>query len=105
MGFLITNENYSIALKILREHYASKQVSISSYVESFVKLQPITSMKNLSGLRAMYDLAEGNVRNLSSLGVPSYTYDKLLVHLLIEKFPHRLRLVISCEFDDKVWDL
>ena len=101
-GSLTVNENYSIVLKILRKRYANKQVLISSYVESFVKLQPITSMKNFSELRAMYDLAEGNVRNLSSLGVPSYTYDKLLVHLLIEKFPHRLRLVISCEFDDKV---
>ena len=74
-------------------------------MESFVKLQPITSMKNVSGLRAMYDLVEGNVRNLSSLGVPSDTYGKLLVHLLIEKIPHSLRLVISREFDDEVWDL
>ena len=35
-------------------------------MESFVKLQPITFMKNVSGLRAMYNLAEGNVCNLSS---------------------------------------
>ena len=74
-------------------------------MESFVKLQPITSMKNVSGLRAMYDLVEGNVRNLSSLGVPSDTYGKLLVHLLIERISPSLRLVISCEFDDKVQDL
>ena len=66
-GLLITNENYSIALKILREHYANKQVLIISYIESFVKLQPVTSIKNVSGLRAMYDLVEGKVRNLSSL--------------------------------------
>ena len=31
-------------------------------------------MKNVSGLRAMHDLVEGNVRNLSSLSVPSYIY-------------------------------
>ena len=74
-------------------------------MESFVKLQPITSMKNVSGLRAMYDLVEGNVRNLSSLGVPFDTYGKLLVHLLIEKILHSLRLVISREFDDEVWNL
>ena len=71
-------------------------------MESFLKLQPITSMKNVSGLRAMYDLVEGNVCNLSS--VPSDTYGKL-VHLLIEKIPHTLRFVISREFDGKVWDL
>ena len=56
-------------------------------------------------LRAMYDLVEGNIRNLSSLGVPSDTYGKLLVHLLIEKIPHSFNLVISREFDDKIWDL
>ena len=55
---LITNENYGIALKILRERYANKQVLISSYIESFVKVQPITSMKNVSWLRAMYDLID-----------------------------------------------
>ena len=57
-GLLITNENYSIALKILRERYANKHVLISSYMESFVKLQPITSIKNVSGLRAMHNLVE-----------------------------------------------
>ena len=71
---LIKNESYSTALKILRERYANKQVLISSYMEIFVKLQPITSMKNVNGLRAMHDLVEGNVRNLSSLGVPSDIY-------------------------------
>ena len=74
-------------------------------MECFVKLKPMKSMKNAKGLRAMYHLVEGNVRNLSSLVVPSDTYGKLLVHLLIEKIPHSLRLVISREFDDKVWDL
>ena len=73
-GLLITNENYSIALKILQEHYANKQVLIISYIESFVKLQPITSIKNVSGLRAMYDLVEGNLRNLSNLGGCSFSY-------------------------------
>ena len=74
-------------------------------MESAIKLQPITSMKNVSGLKAMNDLVEENVRNLSSLGVPSLIFGKLLVHWLIKKIPHSLRLVISPEFDDKVWDL
>ena len=74
-------------------------------MECFVKLQPITSMKNVSGLRAMCNLVEGNVHNLSSLGVPSDTYGKLLVHLLIGSIPHSLRLVISRECDEKVWGL
>ena len=73
-------------------------------MESFVKLRPITFTKNVIGLTQMYDLVEDNVRNLSSLGVPFDTYDKL-VQLLIEKIPHSLRLVISREFDGKVWDL
>ena len=61
-----TNENYSIALKILRECYANKQVLISSYMESFVKLELTTSMKNVDGLR-------GNVCDSSSLSVLSDT--------------------------------
>ena len=87
---IITNENYSIALKILQERYANKQVLISSSMERFIKLQPITSMRNVKGLRTMYDLVEGNVRNSPRLGASSDTYGKLLVHLLIEKMPHTL---------------
>ena len=45
------------------------------------------------------------MHNLPSLGVHSDTHGKLLVDLLIEKFPHSLRLVISREFDEKLWDL
>ena len=65
-GLLKTNENYSIVLKILRERYTNKQVLISSYMESFVKLELTTSMKNVSGLR-------GNVCDSSSLSVLSDT--------------------------------
>ena len=57
---IMTNENYSIAFKILRECYANKQVLISAYMKCFVKLQPLTSTKNVSGLRAIYDSVERN---------------------------------------------
>ena len=103
-GLLKTNKNYITALKILRERYANKEVLISSYRGRFVKLQPIRSIENASGLTAMYDSVEGVVRNLSSEDDPSDTYGKILVQLLIKKIPHSLRLVISREFDDKAWD-
>ena len=103
-GLLKTNKNYITALKILRERYANKEVLISSYMESFVKLQPIRSIENASELTAMYDSVEGDERNLSSEDDPSDTCGKILVQLLIKKIPHSLRLVISREFDDKAWD-
>ena len=103
-GLLKTNKNYITALKILRERYANKEVLISSYRERFVKLQPIRSIENASGLTTMYDSVEGVVRNLSNEDDPSDTYGKILVQLLIKKIPHSLRLVISREFDDKAWD-
>ena len=37
-ALLITNENYSIALNVLRERYANKQVLISSCMENFFKI-------------------------------------------------------------------
>ena len=74
-------------------------------MEIFVKLQPVTSMENVSGLRAKYNLVQGNVHNLSCVDVVSDTYGKLLVHLLIEKIRYNLRSVVSHEFDVKVWDL
>ena len=74
-------------------------------METFVKLQPLKSMQNVYVLRKMYDLNEGNVCNLTSVGVPPDTHGKLLVHLLIEKISHAVGLVISREFDDQVCEL
>ena len=93
-GLLVTNKNYSIALKTFTRTLYKWTILISSYMESFVyeTLQSITYMKNVSGLRAIYDLVEVF----------------LLIHManfLIEKVPHSLCLVVSREFDDKVWDL
>ena len=42
-------------------------------------------LKNVSGLRAMYNLAEGNVYNLQSLGVPSDAYGKFACSFVNQK--------------------
>ena len=85
--------------------YCALYLAITSTYGKFCKIKPTTSMENFNGLRAMYNLVEENVHNLSSLGVPSDTCGKLLVHLLIRKFRHSLCLVFSREFDDKLLDL
>ena len=71
-------------------------------MESFVELQPFKSMQYVYALRKMYHLVEGNIRDLTSLRVSPDTYSKLLVHLLIKKIPHDLRLVIFHDFNDQV---
>ena len=71
-----------------------------------LQLQPITSIKKGNGLKEIYDLVEENVGNLSSLALLSDRYGNLLVHLVkFENNRHCLRLVISREIDDKVWDI
>ena len=42
-------------------------------------------LKNVSGLRAMYNLVEGNVYNLQSLGVPSDAYGKFACSFVNQK--------------------
>lgn len=64
-----------------------------------MKLQPLKSMQNVYILRKMCDLVEENIRNLKDLRVIPDKCGKSVVHLLIEKIQHDLRLVTSHDFD------
>ena len=56
-------------------------------------------MQNVYILRKMCDLVEENIRNLKDLRVIPDKCGKSVVHLLIEKIQHDLRLVTSHDFD------
>ena len=50
-GLNITNENYDLAVKILKERYANTQMLVSSHMEDLVKLNPVKHENDVKGLR------------------------------------------------------
>ena len=81
-GLNITNENYDLAVKILKERYANTQMLISSHKEDLVKLNPVKHKNDVKGLRKIYDQLESSITTLNSWNVDEESYGTFLVHLL-----------------------
>ena len=70
-----------------------------------MKMQPVTSIHDIKGIRTLYDKLEANLRALDTLGISSSAYGDLLIPILIKKIPEELRLIITRQFDGETWDL
>ena len=65
-GLDITNANYDIAVKMLKERYGKKHLMIDAHYSQLRDLPPSSS--HYSKLRAMMDSVEKHLRSLESLG-------------------------------------
>ena len=104
-GLALTNDNYTQAVELLKERFGNKQLLINSYVESCLKLPYVQSMNQVKELRAIYDILEATVRNLHSLSIEPATYGCFLVPILTQKLPEELKMIMSRNFKDAIWDL
>ena len=52
-GFPITGENYKKTLEILETRYSNKQLCISTHMENLMKMQPVTSIHDIKGIRTV----------------------------------------------------
>ena len=67
-GLSLTNDNYGEAINSLKDRFGSKQIIISSHMNSLLIL-PMVKENDLQQLRSFYDEVEMNVRSLVTLGV------------------------------------
>ena len=104
-GLSLNSANYKEAIDILQQGYGNIQVLISSHMTKFVLLPKIKSSSDIKGLRNMYDQIEISVRNLKSLGIDITAYGSLLVLLLNQKLPLKLRVILSHKFENGIWRL
>ena len=77
-GFPLTNEIYTQALKLLKEHYP--QLIVSSHMNAVIKLEMVNG-ENVKSLCQLYDKIESSVR-------PS-------IPVVLEKLPNVIRLQVS----------
>ena len=52
-GFSLTEENYETALELLKDRYANPQVIVSSHVDSLLKLESVTNIREISKIRKL----------------------------------------------------
>ena len=104
-GLSITTANYAEAITILQKRFGNKQQVVNRHMDALLEIDAVTSMRDLRRLRHLYDQAEGHIRSLNSLGVPSESYGNLLAPILMKRFPHELCVIISKDAGTESWNL
>ena len=103
-GLQLTSANYDVALEVLKERFAQKQIIINSHMESLLKLKPVNAMSDIRGIQAVLDRVEIRVRGLQYLGVDSAQYGALLIPIFMEKLPDEMKLIVSRKHKEN-WEL
>ena len=104
-GLLVTNENYSVALKMLEERFGDPHLLIHKHMTTILSLDTISSIFDLKNLRKVYDEVETQIRSLENLGLDPKSYGSLFVPVLMSKLPNELKLLISRQFGRNIWEI
>ena len=73
----LANENYNICLNLLKQRHEDKQLMIHSHMSKLLKLENITDVRDISGLRELFDTIDIQVRSLKNLGCDRERYGPL----------------------------
>ena len=103
-GLEIREENYDMAVQLLKERFGKTQHIISAHMQSLLKLQSFQNDK-LSDIRRIYDTIMVHVRGLESLGVSSEKYGSLLVPVIISRMPEDVALQVARKTSEDVWNI
>ena len=93
-GLQLTSSNYKQAIKLLTDLFASKQLIVSSYMNTLFKLSAVEVM-DLTKLRYLLDQVESTIRSLQSVGITPESYESFVAPLFMSKLPNELRLDIN----------
>ena len=74
-------------------------------MNELLKSKKITSDKDLTGLRKFFYYIESHVRTLQGLGIESKNYGSLLAPIILGRLSHQLKLIITRNLKDEIWDL
>ena len=97
-GIKLSNENYKIALDLLKERYDDKQLLIHSHMQKLLNLKTVEDVKYICLLRRLFDIIEIQIRSLKNLGYESDRYGPLLIPIIASKLLQELNLFISRQF-------
>ena len=104
-GIQTTDANYTVAVKLLKERFAQKQIVVNAHIEALTNLQTVHSDKDVKGLRNLVDKIDTNVRSLETLGYDLKQYGPFLNPMIMRKLPEQIRLAVTKEIRNEEWEL
>lgn len=91
----ITNANYAVAWKLIKDRYNNKRFIVDSHLRSLVNL-PLAKDGDPKSLKRLIDTVQEATRALAVLGLPVNQWDALVVHLTVARLDPE---------SHKVWEL
>ena len=91
-GLATTDDNYQIAVDILKDRFGKDDVRKEALMANLLHLPALTNADDLKSMRRLTDDLTANVRALAALGTSSATYGELLLPVLKGKVPVDWRL-------------
>ena len=80
-GLSLTNQNYAIALDILKKRYANNKLIIEAHLDKLLNLPRVTTRCS-SGIRKLVTAVQENLQALENLQVPVDSWDILVKYLI-----------------------
>ena len=82
-GILLSNENYAVAVELLKERYGDTQAVVTSHYTELINLK--SASNNPKGLRNLYNKIEGHLRSLKALSQD--TEQDVFISMITAKLP------------------
>ncbi|XP_064621909.1 uncharacterized protein LOC135484415 [Lineus longissimus] len=102
-GLQLTDANYASAIELLRERYGQNHKLKAALMKALWDLpKPSDEIDNV---KSFYDQLESHIRGLRAIGMEESSYGDLLVPLIMEKLPRRLRQLITRDHGARDWQL
>ena len=87
IGFPLTDVNYEQSVTLLRERFGQPYKLINAHMQALLNLANVNN--TLSSLHSLYDIIEGHVRGLTSLGKHPESYGTMLTPVIFPSYQRK----------------
>ena len=100
-GFQLTNTNYTHSVTLLQERFGQPHKQIDAHMQALINL-PIPNQPH-SSLHKFHDTIKSHIRSLASLGKKEDSYGSLLVSIILEKLPGKIKQNLTWAHGKQEW--
>lgn len=93
-GLSLTNNNYKVALSLLKDRFGDTNVLIRAHIRELLKLDLVTN-NNKDSLKKFVDKILVQTRSLESLGVTQNHFDIFLSEIVLSRIPFHLKMTYA----------
>ncbi|KAG0429605.1 hypothetical protein HPB47_023431 [Ixodes persulcatus] len=92
-GIRLSEQNYDLAIRILHDRFGRRDILIDEHINQLLNLPKISSSRNVSQLRQLFDAIRFRTTSLEGLNVPPNNYAVVLHRVLMRALPEDLALM------------